>query len=70
MDESGSDASSNGGLVQKQFDGFYGWRGLVAYMTKGIFCNEDLSKYLCGETYARLDRLPVSPRSSLAELFE
>ena len=70
VDESGSDASSKGGLVQKQFDGLYGWRGLVAYMTKGIFSNEDLSKYLCGETYARLDRLPVLPRSSLAELFE
>ena len=68
--ESSSDASSNGGLVQKQFDGFYGWRGRVAYMTKGIFSNEDLSKYLCDETYARLHRLPVSPRSSLAELFE
>ena len=70
VDESGSDVSSNGSLMQKQFDGFYGWRGLVAYMTKGIFCNEDLSKYLCGETYTRLDRLPVLPRSSLAELFE
>ena len=70
MDESGSDASSKGGLVQKQFDGFYGWRGLVAYMTKGIFSNDDLSKYLCGETHAKFDRLPVSPRSSLAELFE
>ena len=42
----------------------------VAYMTKGIFCNEDWPQYLFGETYARLDRLPVSPRSSLAELFE
>ena len=70
VDESGSDASSKGGLVQKQFDGFYGWRGLVAYMTKGIFSDEDLSKYLCGETYAKFDRLPVSPRSSLAELLE
>ena len=70
VDESGSDASSKGGLVQKQFDGFYGWRGLVAYMTKGIFSDKDLSKYLCGETYAKFDRLPVSPRSSLAELFE
>ena len=70
VDESGSDASSKGVQVQKQFDGFGGWRGLVAYMTKGIFCNEDLSKYLCGETYTRLDRLPVLPRSSLAELFE
>ena len=70
VDASGSDATSQGGLVQKQFDGFYGWRGLVAYMTKGIFSNEDLSKYLCGETYTRLDCLPVSQRSSLAELFE
>tara|TARA_B100000674_G_scaffold491390_1_gene509220 strand:+ start:501 stop:1373 length:873 start_codon:yes stop_codon:yes gene_type:complete len=70
LDEPGSDASSKGALVQKHFDGFCGWRGLVAYMTKGIFSNEDLSKYLCGETYARLNRLPVSPRSSLAELFE
>ena len=68
--ESGGDASSKGVQVQKQFDGFYGWRGLVAYMTKGIFSNKDLSKYLCGETYARLDRLPVSPRSSIAELLE
>ena len=57
VDELSSDVSSKGGLVQKQFDGFYGWRGLVAYMTKGIFSNEDLSKYLCGETYARLNRL-------------
>ena len=57
VDESGSDVSSKGGLVQKQFDGFYGWRGLIAYMTKRIFRNEDLSKYLCGETYARLNRL-------------
>ena len=56
--------------VQKQFDGFSGWRGLVAYMTKGIYTNSELSKYLCSETYARLDRLPVSPRSSIAELFE
>ena len=39
-------------------------------MTKGIFSNEDLSKYLCGETYSRLDRLSLLPRSSLAELFE
>jgi hypothetical protein len=70
VDESASDVSSNASLMQKQFDGFYGWRGLVAYMTKGIFSNEDLSKYLCGETYARLNRLPVSPRSSLAELLE
>ena len=70
VDESGSDDSSKGSLVQKQFDGFYGWRGLVAYMTKGIFSQDDLSKYLCGETYTRLDRLPVSPRSLLAELFE
>ena len=70
VDESGSDVSSNGSLMQKQFDGFYGWRGLVAYMTKGIFSNEDLSKYMCGETYARLNRLPVSPQSSLAELLE
>ena len=70
VDESGGDASSKGVQVQKQFDGFSGWRGLVAYMTKGIFSNKDLSKYLCGETYARLDRLPVSPRSSIAELLE
>ena len=70
VDQSGSDASSKGGLVRKQFDGFYGWRGLVAYMTKGIFSNDDLSKYLCGETYSRLDRLPVSLRSPFAELFE
>ena len=70
VDEPGSDASSKRGLVQKQFDGFYGWRGFVAYMTKRIFSNEGLSKYLCGEIYARLDRLPVSPRSSLSELFE
>ena len=70
VDELSSDVSSKGGLVQKQFDGFYGWRGLVAYMTKGVLSIEDLSKYLCGETYARLDRLPVSPRSSLAELLE
>ena len=70
VDESGSGASSKGVQVQKQFDGFYGWSGLVAYMTKGIFSDDDLSKYLCGETYARLVRLPISPRSSLAELFE
>ena len=70
VDESGSDASSKGGLVQKQFDGFYGWRGLVAYMTKGIFSNKDLSKYLCGETYAWLDSFPVLPKSSLVDLFE
>ena len=44
VDELSSDASSKGGLVQRQFDGFYGWRGLVAYMTKGIISNEDLSK--------------------------
>ena len=53
-----------------QFDGFSGWRGLVAYMTKGIFSNDDLSKYLCGETFAKFARLPVSPRSSLSELFK
>ena len=70
VDESGSDASSKRVHEQKQFDGFGGWRGLVAYMTKRIFSDEDLSKYLCGETYARLVPLPISPRSSLAELFE
>ena len=70
VDEAVSDASSGRLQVQKQFDGFSGWRGLVAYMTKGIYSDSQLAKYLCGETYARLDRLPVSPRSSLSELLE
>ena len=55
---------------QQHFDGFYRWRGLVAHTTKGTFSKEDLSKYLCGETYARLDSLPVLPQISVAELFE
>ena len=31
VDELSSDVSSKGGLVQKQLDGFYGWRGLVPH---------------------------------------
>ena len=42
---------------------------LVAFMTKGIFSNEGISKYLCGETCAKRHHLPVPTRSSITELF-
>jgi len=56
------------GQPRDRFDSFAGWHGLVAYCTKHIFTDADLSKSVDGFSYTALINSPIVEKSNAVDL--
>ena len=56
------------GKPRNQFDGFYGWHGLVAYCTKHIFSGDLYRQNIDGFSYNALINSPVVERNRSVDL--